>query len=440
MSARARVTLLAAVVCAFLAAASTAVAAPSAPATPDLVSSSDSGTSSSDNVTTDSTPTFTVDAGVSQAGMYVTLYTQTGSGSATQASDRTLVPSSGIVTVSAGTGSGYTGSLADATYNVTAKVDDGDSVTAGTYSNASTALSLQVDSAAPTLASAPTLVDFVGSSNTVTFTQTPRFDVVAASGTVVTLYEGSTSLGSATAATDGSARITVSSALSDGSHAIYAKGSDPAGNASGATASVTITVDSSAATAGTPDLLDADDDGSSASDNYTTNPRPRFTVATEASARVTLYEDGLALGSATADSNGVATVQVRESLWLDPGQHCVYAIAMDSLANAGAASSTLCATIAPGVEPFTTNLGVTLDGSDLAVSLRTTKWAKVTVKVVADGRVVAKARGTTKAGQRTTLRLRLKGAAGRHARYVVVTTLRSSSGKTLVVRRVVRRS
>ncbi len=440
MSARVRVALLAAVVGAFLASASAAVAAPAAPSVPDLVSASDSGTSSSDNVTSDSTPTFTVDAGVSQAGMYVTLYVQTGSGAATQAADRTLVPSSGIVTVTAGTGgSPYTGSLGDATYNVTAKVDDGDSGTAGTYSNASTALSLQVDTAAPTLASAPTLVDFVGSTNTVTFTQTPRFDVVAASGTVVTLYEGSTSLGSATATDSGLARITVSTALADGSHAIYAKGSDPAGNSSGATASVTITVDSSAATAGTPDLLASDDDGDSNSDNYTTNPRPRFTVATEASARVTLYEDGIALGSATADSSGVATVQVREALWLDPGEHCLYAIAMDSLANAGAPSSTLCVTIAPGAEPFTTNLGVTLDGSDLAVSLRTTKWAKVTVKVVAGGRVVAKASGTAKAGKRTTLELRLKGAAGRHARYVVITTLRSASGKTLVIRRVVRR-
>ena len=439
MSARVRVALLAAVVGAFLTAASTAVAAPAAPSVPDLVSSSDSGTSSSDNVTSDSTPTFTVDAGVSQAGMYVTLYTQTGSGSATQATDRTLVTSSGIVTVTAGTGSGYSSALADATYNVTAKVDDGDGTTAGTYSNASTALSVQVDTAAPTLASPPTLVDFVGSSSTVTFTQTPRFDVIAASGTIVTIYEGSTALGSATATTDGSARITVTTALADGSHSVYATGTDPAGNASGATASVTITVDSSPATAGTPDLLPADDDGDSTTDNYTTNPRPHFTVATEANARVTLYEDGVALGSASADSSGVATAQVREALWLDPGEHCLYAIAMDSLANAGAPSSTLCITIAPGVAPFTTNLGVTLDGSDLAVSLIATKSTKVTVKVVADGRVVAKVSGRTQAGKRTTLRIHLKGTAGRHARYVVVTTLRTASGTTLAVRRVVRR-
>ena len=449
MSARVRVVLLAAVVGAFLAAATAAVAAPTAPGVPDLDSASDTaGTSSSDNVTSNSTPTFIIDAGASQEGMYVTLYVQTGSGAAAQASNRTKIDpanrcptcASGTVSVTAGSGSGYTSALADATYNVTAKVDDGDGTTAGTYSNASTALSVQIDTAAPTLASAPTLVDFVGSSNTVTFTQTPRFDVVAASGTVVTLYEGSTSLGSATATDSGLARITVSSALADGSHTIYAKGSDPAGNTSGATASVTITVDSSPATADTPDLLASDDDGDSNSDNYATNPRPGFTIATEANARVTLYEDGIALGSATADSSGVATVQVREALWLDPGQHCLYAIAMDSLANAGAPSSTLCITIAPGVEPFTTNLGVTLDGSDLAVLLRTTKWAKVTVKVVAGGRVVAKARGTAKAGKRTTLRLSLKGSAGRHTRYVVVTTLRSASGKTLVVRRVVRRS
>jgi len=432
---RARTALLATLVLA-LAAAPQALAAPSAPATPDLVSSSDAGSSATDNVTNDSTPTFTVDASAAQAGMYVTLYVQTGSGSATQASDRTIVPSSGTVTITAGSGSGYTTALADATYSVTAKVDDGSGSTAGTYSAASTALSIQIDTAAPTLASAPSLVDFVGGNSSVTFTPNPRFDVVASTGTVVTLYEGSTSLGSATSA-DGVARITVATALSDGSHAVYATGADAAGNTSGATSSTTITVDSSAASASTPDLLDADDDGASASDNYTTNPRPRFTVTTEASARITLYEEGIALSSAVADSAGVATVQVREALWLDPGVHCVYAIAMDSLANAGSASSELCITIAPGVEPFTTNLGLTIDGSDLVASLKSAKAARVKVTVMAQGRVVATVGGKVKAGKRVKLALRLEGSAAKARRLLVVVTFKTASGKTVVVRRVV---
>ena len=420
-----------------LVAAVPALAAPTAPATPDLVSSSDSGSSPTDNATSDSTPDFDVDVGASQVGMYVTLYVQTGSGAATQASNRTYVDPvadpDGKVTVTAGTGSGYTGALADATYNITAKVDDGDGTTAGTYSNASTALAVQIDNAAPTLARAPTLVDFVGGNSSVTFTPNPRFDVVAATGTVVNLYEGSTLIGTATAV-DGLARITVTSSLGDGSHSVYAKGTDAAGNLSGATSSTTITVDSSAAAASTPDLADADDDGSSSTDNYTTNPRPRFTVTTEASARVTLYEEGIALGSAVADSSGLATVQVRESLWLDPGVHCVYAIAMDSLANAGSPSSELCVTIAPGVEPFGTNLGLTIDGADLVAALKSTRNARVKIQVVVGNRVVATANGVVKAGKRAQLKLRLKGVKAR--RIVVVATFRTAGGKTVVVRRV----
>ena len=431
MTRRARTALLAALALA-LATAPAALAVPPSPATPDLSSSSDSGSSSSDNVTSDSTPTFTVDAGAAQVGYTVTLYVQTGTGSASQASDPVTVPSSGIVTITAGTGTGYTSALSDATYNVTAKTDDG----GGGVSAASTALSIQIDTAAPTLASAPSLVDFVGGNSSVTFTPNPRFDVVASTGTVVTLYEGSTSLGSATSV-DGVARITVATALSDGSHAVYATGADAAGNTSGATSSTTITVDSSAASASTPDLLDADDDGASASDNYTTNPRPRFTVTTEASARITLYEEGIALSSAVADSAGVATVQVREALWLDPGVHCVYAIAMDSLANAGSASSELCITIAPGVEPFTTNLGLTIDGSDLVASLKSAKAARVKVTVMAQGRVVATVGGKVKAGKRVKLALRLEGSTAKARRLLVVVTFKTASGKTVVVRRVV---
>jgi len=431
MTRRARTALLAALLAA-LATAPAALAVPPAPATPDLATASDSGSSSTDNVTNDSTPTFTVDAGAAQVGYTVTLYVQTGTGAAAQASDPIAVPSSGIVTITAGTGSGYTSALTDATYNVTAKTDDG----GGGVSAPSTALQVQIDTAAPTLASAPALVDFVGGNSSVTFTPNPRFDVVAATGTVVSLYEGSTLLGSATAA-DGVARIIVTTALSDGSHSVYATGTDAAGNASGATSSATITVDSSAAAAATPDLLDADDDGASSTDNYTTNPRPNFTVTSEANARVTLYEDGVALGSAVADSAGVATVQVREALWLDPGVHCVYAIAMDSLANAGSPSSDLCLTVAPGVEPFTTNLGLTIDGSDLVASLKSAKSARVTVTVMAQGRVVATAGGKVKAGKRAALTVRLKGPAAKARRLLVVATFKTASGKTVVVRRVV---
>jgi hypothetical protein len=300
----------------------------------------------------------------------------------------------------------------------------------------SSTLTITVDTSAPTLATAPTLVDFIGSNSSVTFTSTTRLDVYAETGATVTLYEGSTAIGSGTS-TDGKPRVTVSTPLADGSHTVTAKATDAAGNVSASSPSTTFTVDSTAASATTPDLID--DDGDSSTDNYTSSPRPRFTVQTEAGARVTLYEDGLALGSAAADSSGVATVRPRDDLWLDPGLHCVYAIAMDALANSGAATADLCITVAPGTAPFTTNLGVNLSAEYLAVSLRSTLSVRAQVRVMHKGRVVAKASRSLAAAKRARIALRLSPAALRAGRLVVVTTFRSTDGRRVVVRRLVRR-
>jgi len=419
MGARLRVGLLVTAGALALVAAPAALAA--APGTPDLDAASDLGASSTDNITSDPTPDFTI-ASNPGAGTVVLCVISSGS---------TGTPTS------YGTPTGVepvyiqgTSTLADGTYNVTARTV---SCAAGEGSGT---LVLTIDTSAPSIVGAPALVDFVGSSSTVTFTTTPRFDVTVATGATVTLYEGSTAIGTGTSA-DGAARVIVSSALADGSHTVTAKATDPAGNESAVSSSTTITVDSSAAAASTPDLLDADDDGASSTDNYTTNPRPRFTVTSEASARITLYEDGVALGSAVADSAGVATVQVREALWLDPGVHCLYAIAMDSLANAGSPSSDLCITVAPGVEPFTTNLGLTIDGSDLVASLTSAKAARVKVTVMVQGRVVAAAGGKVKAGKRVAVKLRLKGPAAKARRLLIVATFKTANGKTVVVRRIV---
>jgi hypothetical protein len=271
----------------------------------------------------------------------------------------------------------------------------------------------------------------------VTFTSTPRFRVTVESLAVVTLYEGGTAIGSASSTADGSAQVLVSTPLADGAHSINARAVDAAGNTSAFSGSVTITVDSTAASATTPDLVD--DDGASATDNYTTNPRPRFTVATEANARVTLYENGLALGAATADASGIATLRPRDTLWLDPGIHCVYAIAMDALANSGPETPELCITIAPGVAPFTSNLGVDLKAGSVALSLRSTLKATARVKVLHHGRVVARASRSLAARKRTSLVVRLAPGARKAQRLVVVTTLRSADGRKIVLRRLVRR-
>src|SRR5205823_1709128 len=121
-------------------------------------------------------------------------------------------------------------------------------------------------------------------TGTVSFTSTPRFDVVATTDVTVTLYEGTTAIGSAVSIA-GAARVAVSSPRTEGTHTVYAKGVDLAGNASAVTPSRTYLVDTVAPTTTSVSLYSADDAGG----GTTSNPRPRLQVRTEAGTLVTLY-------------------------------------------------------------------------------------------------------------------------------------------------------
>ena len=187
----------------------------------------------------------------------------------------------------------------------------------------------------------------------------------------------------------------------------------------------------------TPNLLADDDTGGSSTDNVTENPRPRFRVVSDPDALVTIFEDGVALGSALADSSGIAIVGVNAINWLDPGPHCVYAIALDA-ASAGEASGSLCITVVDGIPPFLGNLGLVLEDDELDVSFRTTLAARATIRVLRRGRVVLTARRSLAAGRRH-VSLDLPRAARRAQRLVVAVRLRSADGRSLALVRAVRR-
>ena len=191
--------------------------------------------------------------------------------------------------------------------------------------------------------------------------------------------------------------------------------------------------------ASTPDMVEEDDDGDSATDNVTEHPRPRFNVSTDAGANVTIYEGGLALGSAEADATGLAVVGVSPLQWLDPGVHCIYATAVDAAGSAGPESPSLCITVLPGIPPFSGNLGVALGEEELELFFQTTMPAEARIRVLRRGRVVAKTRGTLRAGKRTKVTVRLPRAARSAHRLVVVARLDSRDGRALVLKRTVRR-
>src|SRR5207253_10988625 len=111
-------------------------AAPAAPPTPDLTTASDSGASSSDDITSDSTPSF---AGTAENGSSVQLFVDGVGDSSGSASPYSITASP----------------LLDGSFSLTAKATD----TAGNTSVASGSLSVTIDTAAP---AAPSTADPTG--------------------------------------------------------------------------------------------------------------------------------------------------------------------------------------------------------------------------------------------------------------------------------------
>jgi titin len=207
--------------------------APSAPTSLDLDSASDSGSSSTDNITNDTTPTFT---GSAEANSTVQLYV--GGSTATGST----------CTATGGSFSCTTGTLSAGTYSVTAKATDA----AGNTSDASSAVSITIDTSAPSAPSTPDLATASdtgsSSSDNRTNSTTPSFTGTAESGSFVQLYVGgSTATGSACTATGGSYSCTAGT-LTAGTLSITAKATDTAGNTSSASSALSVVLDTTAPT------------------------------------------------------------------------------------------------------------------------------------------------------------------------------------------------
>ena len=211
---------------ALLVTVATSIATPSAP---DLVAASDSGVSSTDNITNVTKPTC---SGTAQAGATVTLY------------DGTKIMGSGVAT--GGTWTVTASSvLASGTHSITAKALD----LAGNVSATSPALSFTIDTTAPAAPSKPDLATASdsGVSNTddITSVTKPTFGGTAEAGSSVTLYDGTAVIGTGVA-TGGNWSIATASSLANGTHSITAKATDVAGNVSAASGMLSVTIDAAA--------------------------------------------------------------------------------------------------------------------------------------------------------------------------------------------------
>jgi large repetitive protein len=247
---------------------------PAAPAAPDLASSSDLGSSSSDDNTNDSTPLIEV-AGSGTSGNTITV-TATKAGS-TNVSCSYVLPTTGC----------SLGTLSDGTWSISATETH---PTAGA-STASVALSVSIDTSAPTAPGVPDLAasSDSGTDNTDNNTNdsTPTLSATGGStGDTITL--------SATNGTDtvactyvvGSATNCTLPTLSDGAWTISSSVTDPAGNSRSNATSLTMRVDTNAVGGLAVDLAASSDTGSSSTDNNTSDTTPTFSLTGQATGDV----------------------------------------------------------------------------------------------------------------------------------------------------------
>jgi hypothetical protein len=326
--------------------------APNAPSTPDLSAGSDSGMSSTDNLTSVTTPTF---SGTAESGSTVTLYDTDGA---------TVL---GSAVASGGNWSITSTMLSQGSHTISATATD----VAGNVGPSSSGLAVQIDITAPTVSITSDVAQLkIGETATITFTfsEDPGStfawdgssgDVVVSGGTLGAISGSGlvrTATFTPTGATDnGTASITVASAT-------Y---TDAAGNDGGAGTTPSLHFDTLAPNApSTPDLSAGSDSGTSSTDNVTSVTTPTFSGTAESGSTVTLYDGATVLGSAVASGGNWSIT----STALSGGSHTISATATDTAGNVSVASAGLQVEIDTTAPAVTTDSYTTSEDTALTIA------------------------------------------------------------------------
>ena len=258
-----------------------------APAAASEVTLSGDDQSLSDGASTqDTTPTV---SGEAEPGSTVVIYdngTEIGSVTADENGNWSFTPET---------------ALDDGEHAFTVNVTDA----AGNTSPATAAGTITIDTTAPAAASEVTLSgdDQTLADGASTKDSTPTVSGEAEAGSIVVIYDNGVEIGSVTADADGSWSFTPATALDDGEHTFTVDVTDPAGNTSPATAAGTITIDTTAPAAASEITLSGDDqplaDGASTKDST-----PTVSGEAEPGSTVTIYDNGVEIGTVTADADG----------------------------------------------------------------------------------------------------------------------------------------
>jgi len=290
-----------------------------APADLALAAASNSG-SSSDTLTSDTTPTVT--GSVGEAGTVILYDGAAAVGTATASG-------AGAWTITAA-------SLSEAAHTLTAVAVDA----AGNTSQASAALEVTIDATAP---DAPASLALTAGSNSgstadaLTNVTTPTITGTAGEAATVILYDGVAAVGTASADGAGTWTVTASS-LSEAAHTLTAVAVDAAGNTSQAAGTLAVSIDITAPAMPVGLALAAGSNSGSTADALTNVATPTITGSVAEAATIVLYDGVTAVGTATATGAGAWTIT---SASLSATTHSLTAVAIDAAGNTSQASTVL---------------------------------------------------------------------------------------------------
>ena len=177
------------------------------------------------------------------------------------------------------------------------------------------------------------------SSGSVTDDTTPTLVGQATPGMLVTIYQGTSAIGSVLAGANGKWTYEINPALSEGQWTFTATVTDVNGNESAPTADFVLEIDTTAPLR--PVIDDVTDDvgihqGTIKDGSYTDDSTPTLQGRGTAGDRVTVLDNGQVIGSAIVDANG--DWRFTPDVPLNDGQHDFTIIATDSAGNSSASS------------------------------------------------------------------------------------------------------
>jgi VCBS repeat-containing protein len=298
-------------------------------------------------------------------------------------------------------GTGKTGSDGNFTVSLGTPLTNGEQVTATATDNAgNTSPGTTLNAPDITAPDAPTIGsvidDIAPQTGTVTNggstnDQRPQLTGTGEAGSTVTIYDGGVAIGTAIVASNGTWTFTPSVDLSESTHQITVKATDAAGNTGPASPVFTLTVDLTPPDAPTAIVLTDDTGlirGTITWGAPTDASLPLLAGTGEPGGTITIYDNGVAIGTTTVQPNG--TWSVTPNAPLPDGTHSITVTETDAAGNQSTASAPVTFTVdttppsAPG-NLVVSNDGGTISGIAEAGSTVTIREGDVTLgTVVAD--------------------------------------------------------